>query len=92
MHAFHEERFLRILLYLIYYYYVHILFYFRCPELLFGTRYYGGEIDMWSMGCIIAELLLKVPFLQGDSDLDQLTKIFQTLGTPNEESWPVRII
>jgi cyclin-dependent kinase 7 len=45
---------------------------------------------MWAVGCILAELLLRVPFLPGESDLDQLTKIFQALGTPTEETWPVR--
>jgi cyclin-dependent kinase 7 len=44
---------------------------------------------MWAVGCILAELLLRVPFLPGDTDLDQLTKIFQALGTPTEESWAV---
>ena len=45
---------------------------------------------MWAVGCILAELLLRVPFLPGDSDLDQLSKIFETLGTPTETEWPVR--
>lgn len=45
---------------------------------------------MWAVGCIVAELLLRVPFLPGESDLDQLTKIFQALGSPTEEIWPVR--
>lgn len=44
---------------------------------------------MWAVGCIVAELLLRVPFLPGESDLDQLTRIFQTLGSPTEETWPV---
>ena len=63
---------------------------YRCPELLYGSRLYGVGVDMWAVGCILAELLLRVPFLPGDSDLDQLSKIFETLGTPTEESWPVR--
>ena len=63
--------------------------YFRSPELLFGARKYGSGVDMWVVGCIIAELLLRVPFLPGESDLDQLTKIFQALGSPTEETWPV---
>ena len=40
------------------------------------------------MGCILAELLLRVPFLAGETDLDQLAKIFLALGTPTEETWP----
>ncbi|XP_075711005.1 cyclin-dependent kinase 7 isoform X1 [Rhinoderma darwinii] len=61
---------------------------YRSPELLFGARMYGVGVDMWAVGCILAELLLRVPFLPGDSDLDQLTKVFETLGTPTEEQWP----
>ncbi|XP_005165728.1 cyclin-dependent kinase 7 isoform X1 [Danio rerio] len=61
---------------------------YRAPELLFGARMYGVGVDMWAVGCILAELLLRVPFLAGDSDLDQLTKIFEALGTPTDEIWP----
>ncbi|XP_067009353.1 cyclin-dependent kinase 7 [Anabrus simplex] len=61
---------------------------YRSPELLFGARIYGTGVDMWAVGCILAELLLRVPFLPGESDLDQLTRIFQVLGTPTEETWP----
>lgn len=61
---------------------------YRSPELLFGARHYSVGVDMWAVGCILAELLLRVPFLPGESDLDQLTRIFQTLGTPTEETWP----
>ncbi|XP_077989114.1 cyclin-dependent kinase 7-like [Glandiceps talaboti] len=61
---------------------------YRCPELLYGARIYGTGVDLWAVGCILAELLLRVPFLPGDSDLDQLSRIFQTLGTPTEEVWP----
>ncbi|XP_013183676.1 cyclin-dependent kinase 7 [Amyelois transitella] len=61
---------------------------YRSPELLFGARQYGTGVDMWAIGCILAELLLRVPFLPGESDLDQLTRIFQVFGTPTEEIWP----
>ncbi|CAD6211765.1 GSCOCG00003820001-RA-CDS [Cotesia congregata] len=61
---------------------------YRAPELLYGARLYGTGVDMWAVGCILAELLLRNPFLPGESDLDQLTRIFQTLGTPTEETWP----
>lgn len=61
---------------------------YRSPELLFGARIYGIGVDMWAVGCILAELLLRVPFFPGESDLDQLNKIFQALGTPNENNWP----
>lgn len=52
---------------------------YRAPELLYGARQYSTGIDMWAVGCILAELLLRVPFLPGESDLDQLTKIFQVI-------------
>ena len=43
---------------------------------------------MWSIGCIAAELLLRTPLLQGTSDLDQLSKTFEVLGSPTKENWP----
>lgn len=52
---------------------------------------YGTGVDIWAVGCILAELLLRVPFFPGESDLDQLTRIFNTMGTPNEDAWPVII-
>ena len=48
----------------------------RAPELLLGTKEYGTEIDMWSIGCIFGELLLMEPLLQGKSEIDQLAKVF----------------
>lgn len=66
-----------------------LLYFCRSPELLYGAKQYGTCVDMWAVGCILAELLLRVPFLPGESDLEQLTKIFQVLGTPTEETWPV---
>lgn len=64
-----------------------VTLWYRCPELLFGARQYSTGVDIWAVGCILAELLLRLPFLPGQSDLDQLTKIFQMLGTPTEETW-----
>jgi cyclin-dependent kinase 7 len=61
---------------------------YRSPELLFGARIYGVGIDIWAMGCILAELLLRVPLVPGETDLDQLGKIFQAMGTPTQETWP----
>jgi len=70
--------------------YTHIVVtrWYRAPELLFGARNYGTGVDVWAVGCILAELLLRIPFVAGDTDLDQLGKIFQAMGTPTEESWP----
>jgi len=55
---------------------------YRPPELLYGARAYGAAVDMWSIGCIFAELLLRTPYMPGDSDVDQLAKIFAARGTP----------
>lgn len=63
---------------------------YRPPELLYGCRQYSTAVDMWSIGTIFAELMLRVPYLAGDSDLDQVKRIFHALGTPTEEEWPVR--
>ncbi|CAH8273012.1 unnamed protein product [Arabidopsis lyrata] len=47
---------------------------YRAPELLFGAKKYGAAVDVWAAGCIFAELLLRRPFLQGNSDIDQLSQ------------------
>jgi cyclin-dependent kinase 7 len=61
--------------------YTHIVVtrWYRAPELLFGARIYGVGVDVWAVGCMLAELLLRIPFIAGDTDLDQLAKIFQVL-------------
>ncbi|KAM6577307.1 hypothetical protein CsatB_029144 [Cannabis sativa] len=61
---------------------------YRAPELLFGTKQYGSGVDVWAAACIFAELLLRRPFLQGSSDIDQLGKIFAAFGTPTSSQWP----
>ncbi|CAL2030858.1 hypothetical protein CAEBREN_18169 [Caenorhabditis brenneri] len=61
---------------------------YRAPELLFGARSYGVGIDIWSVGCIIAELLLRTPIFPGETDIDQLVKIYNVLGCPTLETWP----
>jgi cyclin-dependent kinase 7 len=61
---------------------------YRPPELLFGARYYSTAVDVWSVGCIFAELMLRTPYLPGDSDVNQLQTIFRALGTPTEADWP----
>ncbi|KAK9277866.1 hypothetical protein L1049_027423 [Liquidambar formosana] len=61
---------------------------YRAPELLFGTKQYGPGVDVWAAACIFAELLLRRPFLQGSSDIDQLGKIFAAFGTPKHSQWP----
>ncbi|KAI0565767.1 Cyclin-dependent kinase D-3 CDKD-3 [Gracilaria domingensis] len=61
---------------------------YRPPELLYAAKTYGPAVDIWSVGCIFAELILRIPYLPGDSDIDQLSKIFQARGTPTKEDWP----
>ncbi|XP_039069397.1 cyclin-dependent kinase G-2-like isoform X2 [Hibiscus syriacus] len=61
---------------------------YRAPELLLGAKKYSKAVDMWSVGCIMAELLAKDPLFKGTSEIDQLRKIFDTLGVPNEKIWP----
>ncbi|RVW52605.1 Cyclin-dependent kinase G-2 [Vitis vinifera] len=65
-----------------------VTLWYRAPELLLGTKQYSTAIDMWSVGCIMAELLAKEPLFQGKTELDQLDKIFKILGTPNKTIWP----
>ena len=65
-----------------------VTLWYRAPELLLGCDKYGASIDMWSVGCIIAEILLRDPLFQGQEEIDQLNKIFRMLGTPTEEVWP----
>ncbi|EPR80059.1 Protein kinase [Spraguea lophii 42_110] len=61
---------------------------YRSPELLFGSNLYGFCVDIWSIGCIFAELFLRVPYLPGNDDINQLDTIFRALGTPTEKEWP----
>ncbi|KAK9807999.1 hypothetical protein WJX73_001987 [Symbiochloris irregularis] len=59
--------------------------YYRAPELIFGATDYTTAIDMWSVGCVMAELLLGQPLFPGESGVDQLVEIIKVLGTPSRE-------
>ncbi|TYH99910.1 hypothetical protein ES332_A11G097600v1 [Gossypium tomentosum] len=59
--------------------------YYRAPELIFGATVYSTAIDMWSVGCVMAELLLGHPLFPGESGVDQLVEIIKILGTPTRE-------
>ena len=61
---------------------------YRPPELLFGARYYSGTVDVWSMGLVFAELILRTPFVAGNTDMHQIELICQAIGTPTEDNWP----
>lgn len=65
-----------------------ITMWYRAPEILLGKQRYGCPVDMWSLGCIFSEMLTNYPLFAGDSEIDQLFKIFHVLGTPTEENWP----
>ncbi|XP_052849385.1 protein kinase shaggy isoform X5 [Drosophila gunungcola] len=59
--------------------------YYRAPELIFGAINYTTKIDVWSAGCVLAELLLGQPIFPGDSGVDQLVEVIKVLGTPTRE-------
>jgi len=59
--------------------------YYRAPELVFEATQYTTAIDVWSFGCVMAELLLGSPLFPGDSGVDQLIEIIKILGTPTKQ-------
>lgn len=61
---------------------------YRPPELLLGATNYGPEIDMWSVGCIMAELFTKKPLFRGEDEIAQISLIFKKCGSPTPENWP----
>eukprot|EP00462_Mataza_sp_D1_P025638 CAMPEP_0175137698 /NCGR_PEP_ID=MMETSP0087-20121206/9951_1 /TAXON_ID=136419 /ORGANISM="Unknown Unknown, Strain D1" /LENGTH=393 /DNA_ID=CAMNT_0016420545 /DNA_START=39 /DNA_END=1220 /DNA_ORIENTATION=- len=67
-----------------------VTLWYRAPEVLLGgpTGPYSISVDVWAAGCIFVEMVMKKPLFQGDSEIDQLYKIFRLLGTPTEDVWP----
>eukprot|EP00928_Gymnodinium_smaydae_P006644 TRINITY_DN12364_c0_g1_i1.p1 TRINITY_DN12364_c0_g1~~TRINITY_DN12364_c0_g1_i1.p1 ORF type:complete len:329 (-),score=76.77 TRINITY_DN12364_c0_g1_i1:107-1093(-) len=65
-----------------------VTLWYRAPEVLLGQQKYGPGLDLWSLGCIVAEMASGQALFPGDSEIDTLFKIFRTLGTPTEEQWP----
>nr|CAD7401729.1 unnamed protein product [Timema cristinae] len=65
-----------------------VTLWYRAPEVLLGATRYSCPIDMWSIGCIFSEMATKKPLFQGDSEIDQLFRIFRVLRTPTEKIWP----
>lgn len=59
------------------------------PELLFASARYGPAVDVWAAGCVIAELFELSPLAMGASDIDQVVRVMQVLGTPTDDMWPV---
>lgn len=64
-----------------------VTLWYRPPELLLGSTDYGKSVDLWSVGCVFAELLLGKPILQGRTEVEQLHKIFKLCGSPPDDYW-----
>jgi negative regulator of PHO system len=65
-----------------------VTLWYRAPDVLLGSRNYATSIDIWSCGCIMAEMATGKPLFPGKNNEDQLLKIFKIFGTPSETSWP----
>ena len=65
-----------------------VTLWYRAPDVLLGSRTYNTSIDIWSAGCIMAEMFTGRPLFPGTTNEDQLLKIFRLMGTPSERSWP----
>jgi len=65
-----------------------VTLWYRAPDVLLGNQNYNSSIDIWSIGCIMAELVNRVPLFMGKTDADQIKKIFSVMGTPNPEEYP----
>lgn len=65
-----------------------VTLWYRAPEILLGSKFYSTTVDTWSLGCIFAEMITRRPLFPGDSEIDQLFRIFRILGTPTEATWP----
>ncbi|KAL3513451.1 hypothetical protein ACH5RR_026168 [Cinchona calisaya] len=64
-----------------------VTLWYRAPELLLGATDYGIAIDMWSIGCILAELYSGKPIMPGRTEVEQMHKILKLCGSPSEEYW-----
>ncbi|NP_001148044.1 Probable serine/threonine-protein kinase At1g54610 [Zea mays] len=64
-----------------------VTLWYRPPELLLGATDYGVGVDLWSAGCILAELLAGRPIMPGQTEVEQMHKIFKLCGSPTEEYW-----
>ncbi|KAL2899719.1 Cyclin-dependent kinase B1-2 [Bienertia sinuspersici] len=64
-----------------------VTLWYRAPEVLLGSTHYSTGVDIWSVGCIFAEMVRRQALFPGDSEFQQLLHIFRLLGTPTEEQW-----
>jgi serine/threonine protein kinase len=65
-----------------------VTLWYRAPDVLLGSRMYSTSIDIWSAGCIMAEMYTGRPLFPGTTNEDQLQRIFRMMGTPTEQTWP----
>jgi len=65
-----------------------VTLWYRAPEVLLGQQRYAMPMDIWSLGCILAEMATGQALFPGDSEIDMIFRIFRLLGTPTEEVWP----
>lgn len=65
-----------------------VTLWYRAPDVLMGSRKYSTSVDIWSIGCIFAEMITSQPLFPGANDQDQLHLIFKGLGTPTVQDWP----
>jgi cyclin-dependent kinase 10 len=64
-----------------------VTLWYRAPEVLLGTGFYNESIDMWSVGCIFAELIKRKPLFPADNEMEALSMICELLGHPNQKTW-----
>ena len=65
-----------------------VTLWYRPPDVLLGSKKYTTSIDVWGIGCIMAELVNLKPLFTGQSDEEQIERIFEVMGTPNIKQWP----
>ncbi|KAL1193349.1 Cyclin-dependent kinase C-2 C [Cardamine amara subsp. amara] len=64
-----------------------VTLWYRAPELLMGSTSYGVSVDLWSVGCVFAEILMGKPILKGRTEIEQLHKIYKLCGSPPDSFW-----
>jgi cyclin-dependent kinase len=65
-----------------------VTLWYRSPDVILGSCNYGLAVDMWSVGCIFAEMATGTPMFNGRTDAEQLQRMFRVLGSPTRERWP----
>jgi hypothetical protein len=65
---------------------------YRAPELILRDEIYGPKVDIWSVGCLLAEAATGKALFQSDSEIDHLFRTFRLIGTPNASSWPEALL